>query len=290
MKMQIQNDTLEIINLTFTNTKELLNALYISKKKQNQWLQYIRFQNQNLVSHIELQPNDILYINIPYKQNRRFKHTYKPLQIAYEDDLFLIVNKPPFLLIHSDGTIDKPTLNDAVESYCASIGYHHHVLALHRLDYETSGLVIYCKCEMLFPYLSKLLETKQIQRFYYAIVEGIVKEKKIVIKQAIGRDRHNAKKMRISSTGKYAHTVVYRKKHTQKQTLLECELFTGRTHQIRVHCAFLQHPIVNDALYGKKNNPKSRCLLHAYKIRIPHPFTKKYMEVCCKIPSDMNCF
>ena len=130
------------------------------------------------------------------------------------------------------------------------------------------------------------MSTKQIKRTYLALAQGKI-DKKLTINQNIGKDRH-ANKYRVSKTGQSAITHVKPIKYKNNKTLVECELETGRTHQIRVHLSSIKHPLIGDEIYGTK--AKIRCALHSHTISFIHPITNKYMKITCPLPKDIeNC-
>lgn len=268
---------------------EILQELHISRKLRHRLFQEKRIcVNASILSHHgQLQPYDVMEIFYP-QEVERIPSWKQPLRISYEDDLFLIVQKPVGMLVHSDGINTSHTLNNCVQAYYDEQGLQLPVRPLHRLDYETSGLVIYCKLPFLQPYLDALLQEKQIERIYLAWVKGQLHEQAILVDQPIARDRHNAKKMRISPNGAAARTWIYPKEERKNATLVECHLESGRTHQIRIHLAWLHHPILSDPLYGTKDSRIKRCALHAWKVRLYHPLLDETLEVCCELPEDMK--
>lgn len=242
--------------------------------------------NQNLPTlQTILHMGDIVSL-LMVSADRAIRSDDTPLSIAYEDECILIVNKEPGLLIHSDGN-DKLTLCNRVQGYYDQTKQRIPVRPIHRLDKDTSGLVIFCKIPFFQAYLDDLLTQKKIHREYKAVVTGKLEQNKVItVRQPIGRDRHDAKKQRISKNGKDACTIVTCEKYIQNDSLVHCTLKTGRTHQIRVHMAYLKHPILSDPLYGKPSKKINRLALHAYKITCIHPITQKEIIVEIDLPND----
>lgn len=213
----------------------------------------------------------------------------KKLDIIYEDDYILIINKPVGVIIHSDNNQNTTnTLSNYVASYYKAKKLDIPVWYLHRLDKDTSGLIVFCKDILSMSYLSTELEEHKINRYYRAIVEGKI-EKDEIIDYNIGRDRHINGKYVVSKTGKEAITYIKVVKNYSKYTYIELKLETGRTHQIRVHLSSIFHPLLGDELYGGNKKMIDRCALHSYHINFIHPITKEIIDVYSNIPNDMKC-
>ena len=230
---------------------------------------------------------DIVTI-LPLIEERTKPPWKKELRIVYEDACFLIVEKESGMLVHSDGINHTHTLHNCVQAYYQDNHIQAIPRSVHRLDRDTSGLVLYCKMAFFQAYVDHLLAEKQIERIYLAWVKGVIQRDHFSIDQPIGRDRHNAKKMRIHPGGKAACTIVTLKQRKKDACLIECRLKTGRTHQIRVHLAFIHHPLLSDPLYGSMDSRIHRCALHAWKLRFYHPLYERMQEVTCPLPKDMK--
>lgn len=259
---------------------ELLNNLFCSKKtvyllkQENR----IKVNNKQVKENILLNENDIIDIDIIKDETNDIEETYFNLDILYEDDYLLIVNKPIGVIIHDDNSTDA--LDNYVAYYYRSTNQRHKVYHVHRLDKDTSGAILYCKQAYLLPLLDKMLQEKKIQRTYLALASGNI-SKKMTINKPIGSDRHHNNRYVISSTGKEAITQVEPLKRFGKNTLVKCKLKTGRTHQIRVHLASISHPIVGDTIYG--NIPAERLMLHSCSITLTHPITNERLEIVCPV-------
>lgn len=211
----------------------------------------------------------------------------KKLNIIYEDDYLLIVNKPRNILIHSDGNLNNSnTLSNVVANYYKNKGLDIPVRYIHRLDKDTTGIVIFAKDPLTEAYLDDLIDKRILHRDYLAFVEGSL-EKDIVINKPIGRDRHVNNKYRISNTGKEAVTTVKVVKKYKKYTLVRLSLKTGRTHQIRVHMASISHPLCGDTLYGGSLKYIDRPALHSYYVKFNDIFGRE-IEITQKLPFDME--
>ncbi len=207
----------------------------------------------------------------------------KKIKILYEDSEIIAIYKERGILIHSDGN-EKNTLLDDVNAYLYKNGDDSYVRPLHRLDLETCGVVLFSKNVFAHAFISKLLEEGKVYKEYYALVKGVL-EKDGIIDIGIGKDRHNSKKSVAIKSGKSAYTEYVIKKTYNNKTLLKIVIKTGRTHQIRVHMAYIKHPIIGDCLYGE--NDKNHLMLLCHKMSF-NLFDKK-LEVASGI-NDMENF
>ena len=190
------------------------------------------------------------------------------IQEVYQDQHLIIVNKPEGMKTHGNQPNEIALLNH-VSAYVGQTCY-----VVHRLDMETSGLVLFAKNPFILPILNRLLEKKEISREYWAQVDGHINSKELVFRDKIGRDRHDRRKRIVDTkNGQYAETHVSRlKQFPNKTSLVRCKLKTGRTHQIRVHLSHHNFPILGDPLYNSKSK-SSRLMLHAFRLSFTHPLT-----------------
>ena len=209
--------------------------------------------------------------------------------IVYEDEFLLVVSKPKDILVHDDGN-GEMTLTSIVESYYADTPYVTP-LPLHRLDKNTTGLVVYSKSPVFQPLFDKMMNEKQIRRNYLAFVKGILEEgKTLQIEKPIGKDRHNASRYVVTKNGKKALTRVRSLGSSVKKncSILRCTLDTGRTHQIRVHLSSEGYPILNDDLYGVSSNLIKRMGLYADSVEFYHPLKEEYLSLDHELPRDLE--
>ena len=187
---------------------------------------------------------------------------------VYQDQHLIVVNKPEGMKTHGNQP-DEIALLNHVSAYVGQTCY-----VVHRLDMETSGLVLFAKNPFILPILNRLLEKKEIAREYWALIEGQIGSKELIFRDKIGRDRHDRRKRVVDpKNGQYAETQVSRlKQFPNKTSLVRCKLKTGRTHQIRVHLSHHKHPILGDPLYNSKSKT-SRLMLHAFRLSLTHPLT-----------------
>lgn len=215
-----------------------------------------------------------------------------PLDIIYEDDDLLVINKPCGLVVHPGNGHSEGTLVNALK-------YHEDNLAnnddpvrpgiVHRIDKDTSGLLVVAKNDEALAYLSSQLQDHTMHREYLALVVGLIDEENGKIDAPIGRDPNSPTKFAVNlHKGREAITFFHvEKRYEEKVTLVSCRLLTGRTHQIRVHLDYIHHPLVGDPLYGqgKKQIHEGGQLLHAYRLTFIHPRTKKEVSFEAPLPS-----
>ena len=230
------------------------------------------------------------------------------LEILYQDNYLLAVNKPAGIIVHADGTNERSLTEVVCEKLRAlenSIQIDlPQVQALNRLDRETTGIVLFSLKKETQAQFDQLIAFKELSKEYLAAVKGAFEPNKLLIDKAIGKDRHDAQKMRISATGKPSQTEVRLIKvaslaQGQTQSLLLVNLLTGRKHQIRVHLSSLGFPLVEDALYGgvpslqrasKKRHRPQLLMLHAYRVGFIHPVTGAKIVIKTDIPERFSYF
>ncbi|WP_106768516.1 RluA family pseudouridine synthase [Paenibacillus faecalis] len=212
---------------------------------------------------------------------------WSELDILYEDDFCLVVNKPPGMAVHPDDRDHEVTLNHVVAAYYEAAGEAIAVRHIHRLDKDTTGPVLYAKNEYAQLKLDEAMRQKEVGRIYAAIVQGRVSPDLKVIDLPIGRDRHHAKRRRVSLTGQTAVTRIIKSEVYRQASVLYLSLETGRTHQIRVHLSHMGHAILGDSLYGGYSVSFDRQALHGAKLIFPHPFTGERIEVTAPWPEDL---
>ena len=243
--------------------------------------------------HHKVSLGDDLQVIIPDKEKTEFLPEEIVLDIVYEDDDLLVVNKQSGLVVHPAPGNLKHTLVNALlgRSIQLSDINKNRPGIVHRLDKETSGLIVVAKNNSSHLKLAKQFAQHSIQRKYIAIVCGRVQFDEDVIEAPIGRDPLRRKNMAISylENTKYAKTYYHTLKRGNAFSLLELKPFTGRTHQLRVHLAHLGHPILGDTKYGKNKN-FSRLALHALEIGFRHPSTNKLLHFKSEIPREFQEF
>ncbi len=205
-----------------------------------------------------------------------------PLDIVYEDEYLLVINKKSGMVTHPAPGNYTGTLVNALLYKFDLEGDPIRPGIVHRLDKDTSGLMVVAKNEKVHDLLASMIKDKKVERHYLALVEGVISHETGTIDAPIGRDIYNRQKMAVTDVnGKDSITHFKVLKRYKDKTLVECVLETGRTHQIRVHMAYIKHPVVNDPLYNKKKADSFGQMLHSKSIKFTHPITGKeiYYEV-----------
>lgn len=200
-----------------------------------------------------------------------------PISIIYEDDDLMVINKASGMVVHpAPGHYQDTLVNALLYHFPLSSGDRIRPGIVHRLDKDTSGLMVVAKNEITHEKLSEMIASKQVERHYLALVDGVVKHDTGTIDAPIGRSSNNRQKMAVTDIhGKEAITHFKVLETFEKNTFIECKLETGRTHQIRVHLAYIGFPVVNDPLYGRGKADSFGQLLHSKSIRFSHPRTGK---------------
>lgn len=262
-----------VVQTWIENDKVLVND---NKTKQN-----YRLKEDDVISY-EILEEDITLT--PMKMD---------LDIVFEDDHLMVVNKPKGLIVHpSPSTLNQATLVHGLLAYTDSLSDLNGELRpgiVHRIDKDTSGLLIVAKTNEAHALLVEDMKQRKIKREYYALVHHVFNHQRATVDAPIGRDPKNRQRMSVTDqNSKEAITHLYLLEKYNDASLLRCELDTGRTHQIRVHCSYINHPVVGDKTYSYKNTPdtQGQCL-HAFKLSFTHPITHESHEFTCEMPQVM---
>lgn len=255
---------------------------------------FVYVNNEAIKMSYRLQRGDVINIVAREDKPSNLKPEYIPLDIIFEDDDILIINKPRGLVVHPGAGNKNLTLANALMYYTknlSSINGEFRPGIVHRIDKDTSGLLAVAKNDYAHNELAAQLKNHTMSRVYVALVHGVIHEEEGKIIAPLGRDKKNRLKMTVDlRDGKEAVTHFKVLKRYQSSTLVECRLETGRTHQIRVHFEYIKHPLVGDPLYGKKNDPiyQGGQLLHAKELFFIHPSTHREMKFTSPIPQHFN--
>ena len=291
-------------SLIFTGEEKIRIDLYLTQKKiypSRSQIRNLIAQGKIKVNNIPVKPSYILkngdIIDLTPSANKELKIKAEaiPLDIIYEDEYLVVVNKPADMIVHPAGKICSGTLVNALLYHCkdslSGIGGVIRPGIVHRLDKNTSGLMVVAKNDFAHLDLSRQIKDHQVTKKYLALVHGNLKDDSGIIDAPIGRNLKNRKKMAVTE-GKSREAITHFKvlKRFSGYTLVEATLRTGRTHQIRVHLAFIGFPIVGDQLYGHRRQGLKikRQALHSYVLGFVHPASKKYMEFSTPLPKDMQ--
>lgn len=262
---------------------------YCRQSRKNQYLLFqnklILLNDQEVTNQTVLQENDTISIQIP-ETAIDWPMADQPCSVIYEDDFIYTAHKEPGMIIHTSPK-SKECLNGQAAKYQEIHAIHAPVRPIHRLDKDTTGLVLYCKIPFFQPFLDDQLEEKKIQRIYYAIVKAPVPAgKKYSFCDPIGKDRHISNKYRVSNTGKNAWTEAECIETKHGYSLLKCTLHTGRTHQIRVHLSYHHLPIVNDPIYGVPSDLFQNMGLWAKELVYTDPLNNQKHSISDRINKD----
>ncbi|CAI6080464.1 RluA family pseudouridine synthase [Cohnella sp. JJ-181] len=222
------------------------------------------------------------------RETRDFPPDWMELNVLYEDDFTLVVNKPSGYEVHPSERGQRGTLAHGVAAYYEMSGQDVRIRHIHRIDKETTGPVLYAKNEFTHYQYDKAMREKSIERIYLALAEGRLPQERGTINLPIGQDRHHSTRRRVSETGDAAVTHYEVAERFEGYTLVRLRLETGRTHQIRVHLAAIGHPLAGDGLYGGKRTVISRQALHGERLIWPHPWTGEPLSVLAPLPADFE--
>lgn len=242
----------------------------------------------------KVKSNQTVIVDLPEPRTLEIKAEDIPVEILYEDDDIVVVNKPKGMVVHPACGNYSGTLVNALLFRCNQLSSINGVVRpgiVHRIDKDTSGILVIAKNNKAHEILSQQLKSHTMKRKYIALVYGNIRENRLTINAPIGRHPVDRKKMAVvNKGGKHAITHITVKKRYSQYTLIEAELETGRTHQIRVHMAYIGHPVVGDPIYGNKKIKdliKGQAL-HAKVLGFIHPTKKEYMEFKAPIPKDFE--
>ena len=266
--------------------KFLINSTDMSRSKIQKLIDgdYILVNNKSVKTSYIVKDGDIITIN-EYEENSDIIPEDIPLDIVYEDEYLLVVNKPSGMVVHPAPGNYSGTLVNALMYHCNNnlslVNGNIRPGIVHRIDADTSGLLLVAKNDNVHNDLAKQISEKSVKRKYICLVHGIIYEDSATIDAPIGRDARDRKKMCVTDdNSKDAVTHIRVLERYKDATLIECILETGRTHQIRVHMNYINHPVVNDPVYGynKLDDKEFGQMLHAKEIGFIHPITKEFMD------------
>ena len=266
------------IEITRTSAQRLIEQEHILVNGKKQKVAY------------KVSEGDIVSIEKVEAKSIELKAQEIPIDIIYEDKDIIVVNKPKGMVVHPANGNPDGTLVNAIMSICkdslSGIGGEIRPGIVHRLDKDTSGLLIVAKNDMAHVKMSEQIKNHEVKKTYIALVRGVVKENEATIDMPIGRSQSDRKKMAVTKNGKNAVTHIKVLKRYDKYTLLQVNIETGRTHQIRVHLSHIGYPIVGDCVYSNGKNEFGvigQCL-HAQCLEFKHPITQKEMKLEAPLP------
>lgn len=226
---------------------------------------------------------DIITIDLNYDEdNSNIVPLKMKLNIIYEDDALLILNKPAGIAVHPSILHYDNSLANGVRFYFDNINLKKKIRPVNRLDFDTSGLIIFAKNEYVQENLIKQMQNNTFHKEYLCLAKGIFENSKGIINAPIGRKPNSIIERCVNPDGKIAITHYEVLKSFDNYSLVKCILETGRTHQIRVHLAYIGHPLLGDSLYGNSSNIIDRQALHSYKVSFLHPISNREIEFICE--------
>ena len=279
-------------NENFDNVKEVLKTrfeisdrLLLKLKNNNK----IFLNNSSCGIKADVHSNDTIEVHLDFKEdNSNIVATKMQLNIIYEDDYLLILNKPAGIPIHPSMQHYEDSLSNGVKYYFDSINLNKKIRPVNRLDKDTSGIVIFAKNEYIQECLVKQMKQNVFKKKYLAVLSGILEKDSGTISAPIARKNNSIIEREIREDGDLAISHFKVLERFNNMTLVEYTLETGRTHQLRVHSKYIGHPIVGDSLYGSENSLISRQALHAYEVSFVHPINKEKMLIHSNLPDDIK--
>lgn len=286
MELKYKNDNinykkvLDVLKLEFNMSDRLILKL----KKSMQ----IYLNNATTYVWTPLSIGDIVSVILDFDEdNSNIQPTKMNLDILYEDEALLIINKPSFMPVHPSNLHYLDTLCNGVKYYFDSISFNKKIRPINRLDKDTSGIVLFAKNEYIQECLIKQMKSKTFVKEYIAILDGVLNKTEGTICAPIARKENSIIEREVSKNGDVAITHFKVIKTFNNMSLVKFTLETGRTHQIRVHSKYIGHSIIGDTLYGLPSPYITRQALHAYKVSFIHPITKKQISITTDLPKDI---
>ena len=276
----------------YSNVKEVLKAEFSMSDRLLLKLKKLDkiYLNGNVtsVNHPVLE-NDLIECYLDYEEdNSNIIPTEMPLNIIYEDEAYIVVNKPAGIPVHPSMDHYADSLSNGIAFYFNQIGLKKKIRPVNRLDKDTSGIVIFAKNEYIQECLVRQMKSKEFIKRYIAVVNGNLDNLEGTINAPIARKEGSIIERCVSETGDIAITHYKVLKRKTDFDIVECILETGRTHQIRVHFAYLGHSLLSDTLYGTSSSLINRQALHAYEVEFTHPLSKKKVKYIATVPEDLN--
>ena len=253
----------------------------------------VEIQNKKVTKNgNKLKGNEVITIKLPEPENLDLVPEDIPLDIVYEDKDIVVINKGPNMVVHPAYGNYSGTLVNALLHHIKDLSTINGVIRpgiVHRLDKDTSGIIVVAKNNPSHLALAEMFKEKTLEKTYVCIVKGILKEKEGRIETLIGRDSRDRKKMAVvRENGRIAISNYKVLDESKNHSLVEVKIETGRTHQIRVHMKSLNHPILGDATYGSPSDKAKRQMLHAYSLKFNHPIDNHEMKIMAPLPEDFK--
>ena len=253
--------------------------------------QFVKLNGSNVKKNYKLKLNDIVTVDIPEVESDEIEANDADIEILYEDDHIVVVDKPAFLVVHPGAAKESVSVVSALKFRSiklSKVGAPLRPGVVHRIDKDTSGVIVLAKTDKMHFLLAKQFFSHTIDRRYIGVVYGNMNQKEGIIDKPIARHRVRRKEFCVSEKGKNAKTQYKVIKRLNGMDVVLFKLFTGRTHQIRVHMKYINHPLVGDRVYHKKKEERiKRQALHAFYLRFKHPINNSVMRFYSKLPDDI---
>jgi len=276
----------------YENIKQILkNEFKISTRLLSKLIKNKRILKNDEVADTRdyININDIISVLVDFdEESENIVPTSMNLDILYEDDAFLVINKQAGIAIHPSILHFDDSLSNGVKYYFDKIGLKRKIRPVNRLDLNTSGIVIFAKNEYVQECLIKQMQNNSFKKEYLAIVCGNLENKNGTINAPIARKENSIIERCINKDGQPSVTHYEVIKEKKEYSLVKCILETGRTHQIRVHFSHIGHPLLGDTLYGSSSELINRQALHSHKVEFIHPITNKKISLRADLPNDMK--
>ncbi len=282
----------KVINNNYKNINQILKQEFkLSARLMHKVIinKLVLLNNKQIDTRSSINIGDNVKIDLNYEEeNDNIVPVKMNLDILFEDDCLLIINKPAGIAVHPSILHFEDSLSNGIRFYFDSIGLKKKIRPVNRLDLDTSGIIVFAKNEFVQECLIRQMNNNIFKKEYIAIVTGHLKEKSGVINLPIARKENSIIERCISEKGQNAITKYEVIKELDSISVVKCFLETGRTHQIRVHFMAIGHPLIGDSLYGSKSSLINRQALHCYSISFVHPITKEVLNITCNLPKDME--
>ncbi len=289
MQLKVAENSNLRIDKYLTNYVDISRESIVKNIKEG----HILVNKQKIKPSYKVIENDIITIDIVNNTHNTLKPLDLKLNIVYEDDYLMVVDKPTGLVVHPGAGNSDNTLVNALINYTQNLSQKEEFRPgiVHRIDKDTSGLLLIAKTNKVHELLSEDFKNKKIDREYLALLCGVFPHEKATIDAPIGRDKKNRKKFCVTAqNSKKAISHLRVLKRYKDYTLVNFKLETGRTHQIRVHSSYIGYPLFNDPVYGKEVIKGIGQFLHSYKMSFIHPITHKKMEFISELPAYFKDF
>jgi 23S rRNA pseudouridine1911/1915/1917 synthase len=251
---------------------------------------YVLVNGQKAKASQKLSKSDRITVELPPSPGHPLAEPI-PLTVIYEDADIMVINKPAGLTVHPAPGHPSHTLVNAILARCPGLTISNELMRpgiVHRLDKDTSGLIVVAKNDFAREYLAAQFKSRTVTKRYLVLVKGRLSPEQGIIEAPIGRDPRRRQKMAIVAAGKEATTQYQVRKYLDNYTLVEVSPLTGRTHQIRIHLSAIGCPVVGDPIYGIKSAHLDRQFIHAYRLGFRLPSTKQYQEFTSPLPADLE--